>query len=1467
MTSFNQNEENNNNEDKKRIKRFNIFNREEINIIKRTLENNTHEVLEDKQLKSITSWRKSKKKFYKALIFNIITFGILHWISLHYPLLYIKLYCNPWRAKECDFFLVENIYGEYTLCEKIYKKPKFHDNYSINSDTIDDKIISPSFSNISKKSEYNFVKNLTYSFKYNSMNYEYNLESSEIIPVYMDLSKLKNKEIINFLGEGISTYSLFKKFEDRYGKNEYQINTNFTHLYFKNVELPSYIIIFIAGIVELILKDYFSFISKIFFIIFIFAHEYAFHKIIYNNIIKRDKIIPDKENRIKVKRKYLIKDKDKFYIEIKNEDLLPGDILFFKSNDIVPCDCLIIEGECIVNQDNSTDNLDIFKKTFIMGNKEQFNYQRNQINILLHGMKIIKTASKIKNGYISALCLNIGPNTYKANQFSNTLYSFERNKANQDIYKFIGDDRKDIFISIICLFFLCILLGIAYTFIMKMDIRLDILKTLIFSCFLRVLFKSIMPVYFITHCIILIKSINNLKNQKIFCNDKSRLLHSYNINTIFLSKTNILCQSSFEINSFNPVYVNEQKSNNIIINSFKEDQYKEMNDLLLKYYEEYLSANDNLKDNSKNYKSKNEKSYKPLPLFLECLLSCNNLEKINNEIFGNKIESKLFLDMNWDMKTYDYDFDYNDKNNQYNEKMTHLDNLYDNIVYHKDKIHYIIDNKKSDIFPKNYYKIIEFIKKKHKNSEKLIINNISKRRYLKKKKAKKINLIIEDVSKAHLNSYKLRIYKRFIKNGTLNSSAIIYNFISKELRFMTKGIPEDILNKCNKKSLPENIRKTIAFIRMSGYIVIICATKLLQLEEYNDSYSLDYYMNNLTFCGFITLKNKLKNEISNAINDLKQFNCNLIINSGDNIYNCISAGFNSTILDKNKNIFVFDKDDMNKILIYKILDLRNIYENNNEDDNNNENKNENEILKKFSRQISSNFHNEKFLDSNSSFKYLNDSKNYLIKNNNLNIIYKNSYKNESEKRDSKISFSKKIISFSRNEVKPNLKEIPNNSKKNIKKMKYHKISSINLSNESQNKSLSKENQLESMKLSEKSLLSEPSNIKDSKNNSNCNQKNMPTKKRKTKNDIFVNNNYYYPKIFQDNKDLSNNCIYCINGKTFRFLYKNKNRKEYKYLLSQIHKNAKIFYNMSSIDKSLSVNFFREFKNSCICFIGNSDSDYYSIMSSNVGIKLDILKNTNSASCHFYSNESILCIKNIILEGKAIQENIIFLKIASIFCTMIINSFILCCFICHIDVMIGQQNLLEFSLIMFSITAFIGKSNNIKNHYFRNNNKLFICFYVTQIIGIFLIKLVCIYLLLINHVNGPINDNVRNAQVFCTFYFLLCLESLFSSIFIFNYNSFYRKNFIENTFFIFIILIFLFYLLILLTLSSSNYNLDILNITYFEFLDELVDSYSDRNKLITFIVFVIDFLCSFIYSRIVYFIFDKKSEKSKAKTIS
>ena len=1457
MSSFEQNEEKYDLREKADLSENNQLNINDIKIIKRTLDNNTHEVLEDKRLKSVTTWRKSKSKFYKALIFNILTLGLLHWISLHYPNLYLKLYCNPWPAKECDFFLVENIYGQLTLCLKNHKKQKMSN--MINSQRSEEKIINNSL-------DYYTANNLTYSFRYKSMKYEYKLEKNEIIPVYLDLSKMTNKTVINLFSEGISSKNLAEKIEERYGKNEYYINPNLLTLYFRKVQAPTFLIILCIGIGEIFLNDYSSFIIKLTFISFIIIIEYIYSKYTAYYIYKKENTI-DGENKIKVKRKYLNNDKSDLYYEINNRDLLPGDILYLKIKDMVPCDCLLLEGECIVNQNHLNGNLGLLKKISIINNNEMFNYKLNNNNILLHGMKIIKIFSKIKEQYISALCINTGPNTYKANQYSNILYSTERKKGYKDVYQFIGDDRKVIIIAIFVLFFTSIILGIAYMFALKMPIEMSILKTLIIPCVIRSLFKSIMPGYYITHSMILLMSLFHLKRKNIFCYDKCRLLHSYNIDTIFISKTDIISESSFEVHNYNPVYISDQKTNNINYKMYNANQCKELNIELINYYKEYILGNIRknksiqkemgnsqiLRETKKNKNKSNVQTNKYIALFIECLLSCNNIEKKNNEIFGNVIEANIFYNMKWEIKTYDYNYYCYQENNNKNKindniNISNNNNLYYNCKYSYNKNNNYLYTKVSDIFPKNYYEITEDLKLESNHKNNFITKKIISSDDDSSKKYNKSNRILRDISKSNINSYKLRIYKRFIKDGSLISSAIVYNFITKELRFMTKGIPEDILDKCNKSTLPENFEKIISMIRMNGYIVIICGTKIIDIKDYNDTHTIDYYMNNLIFCGFITLKNKIKNEVNNCINELKNYDYNLILISGDNLFNCINDGYKSGIIEKNKNIFVIDKNEQNKILINKLFNIKNIDKKIKENTNINS-----ESLDKYSKTskkivFQNEYSNDEILENSKEFSKNLDEENERQISITPKILFKTTKNNK----------SKSILQNSRrSSIEENFKNgnIENNLgyNKRLYKfqryLKFKKVPSINLSNGSEVRELK---HLEQKKLSNKNLSPESKYQKGNKD-----KKNKNVIKRKTNLETYLEKHYYYPNLFEEYEDL-NDCIYCINGETFTFLYNNKNKKQYKYLLSKIHKNCKVYYDMSSIDKSLSVEFFREINNSSICYIGKSSSDCDAIITANVGIFLDKPKNQNTILCHFCADKpGIYSLKHIICEGKAIYENIIFLKIASIFSTMVINSFILCCFICHIDVTIGQLNLLEILLIIFSISAFTSKTNNkLENIPFINNSKFFICFYITQIIGLFLIKLFNIYIFCSNYHNGPMEDYRVIARVFCSFYFILCMELIFSSIVIFNYNSFFRNNFTENKLYINFIIIFFLYLSILISLNSSNYRIDIFNVTYFEYLKDMIDSYSDRNKVLTFNVFVTDFGVSFVYSRIIYYVFDK-----------
>ena len=1497
---------------KKKDENFNKINKEEqeresneITIIKRTLENNTHIVLEDIKLKRITSWRKSKAKFLNNLIYNILTFGILHLFSLHYPNLYIKLYCNPWPAKECDYFLVENIYGQLTLCLKIHKKI----NNQLNSNTdISKDNITTSLDNINLKYEYNSSKKSNYSFIYKSITYLYNEETNEICPMYMNLSKMTNKQILNKFSDGLSTENIVSSYKERYGLNEYIIDMKIPLLYLYKNEFPSFIIVFLIALTEfLVLGNYVSLFTKLFVILVIFSIQFIIIKKFILNKFRKEYTLDGEKIKPKVKRKYLLKENNKFFVEINNADLLPGDVIYLKSNDYVPCDCIIIEGECIANASNLIGSTEILKKSYLKNNNDQFNYKINNPNILYHGMKILKTFSKLKEGFISVLCINTGSNTYKANQFSNILYKLERKKQYNELYNFFGGRKKVIFIYMLLVFILSFVFGAFYLYSFNIKLNEKKAFSFLYKIIIRILCKSLMPVYFITHSIMMFFNLYRLRSEDIVCFDKSRLLISGNINTILFSKTGTLSHDSFEINSYHPITFNINKQGYISFKNYSNGNCKKMNTKLINYYRNYLdkkNENYNIHDSSANpikiqqkqlLKRLNDKSNEYISLFLECLLSCTNIEKYNMELFGNNIETSLFEDMKWDIKPY-YSHDNNKESLEINDNKF-LEFSSNN--YHYDNKFNLIKKSINDIFPKNYYKITNSSKYDIKNYQKrrISINNfILERNKIRKSNLSKsnknlkdfnfsnfnVNNIIEDISNSYIDSYKLRIYKKFIKKGTFNNSAIVYNFITKQLRFMVKGMPEDILDKCDKNLLPDNLDNIISFYRRNGFIVMVCAGKLINIDEYNDLNGIDYYMNNLNIYGFTTLKNKLKDEIKKSIKEIKQFNCNLIISSGDNEYNCLSTGFNSGIID-NKNVFVFDIDEnINRLIMTKIYNSQyNKYDR--------EETKINFSLDKNSKQI------PKMNNKNASF-IINTKENSSSKKENVLIRSSQTKKSFKKTNESIHSNKSKQLKNNKEPPTPQLKLSSENNKSNQNKLirklsisKYLKVSKSLVDNSEREKiNGSQLNQeLSVINKDEKELEIRNSDISPHQNNifsqGKKNQKKYENKEykeetsfKKSKNSNYKIRNivkykymnlekyYYYNGIFKDYNDLNDNCIYCISGKAFSFLYKNKKKKDCKFLLEKIYKNCKIFFNMTSLDKSLSVDFFREHSNTFVCNIGECQSDVDSIMTSNIGINFRKPNNRNTILCHFYTiNGDILCIKNIIKEGRVLNENTELLEMTSFLCTLAINSYVLSCLIRNSEAYLGQLNFLEIEIVILSISSFIGEpEENISSEPLVENKKLLRIYYIFNLIGILLIKLIAIYFFCSLYRSDKFLGNEERDKIFITYYFVLCIEFIICIIYSFNWISFYRKSPFTNFFLLFFSFIFISYMIILICLNSSNLQYDFLKITYFEFSGELIDSFADKNRIWLSLSCILDFIGSIIYSLIIYYIFKLIAKKKK-----
>jgi hypothetical protein len=141
-------------------------------------------------------------------------------------------------------------------------------------------------------------------------------------------------------------------------------------------------------------------------------------------------------------------------------------------------------------------------------------------------------------------------------------------------------------------------------------------------------------------------------------------------------------------------------------------------------------------------------------------------------------------------------------------------------------------------------------------------------------------------------------------------------------------------------------------------------------------------------------------------------------------------------------------------------------------------------------------------------------------------------------------------------------------------------------------------------------------------------------------EYFSNICYYSKSIL---KNIENNSILCVSGKALKFIYENKNDNQYSLLLKLLSENAKIFFSMTSEDKSFLIDYYRELPDKMTCMIGYGTSDIDSMMTAHVGVTIKKPTNINMILSHFYlPTKNLIHIKTIIMHGRVILENFMLL---------------------------------------------------------------------------------------------------------------------------------------------------------------------------------------------------------------------------------
>ena len=1456
---------------------------EKIPFHKRTSLNYTHDVNIDSQISLISTWRKSKIKFNKNLLKNILSLGILHIISLFYPKLYLKLYCKPCPPKESDYFYIEDINGNSVLSKSIYKRPKI--------------INSP------------LVNNANYSrrvcFEYKTMKYEYDEKENIILPIYFNISLITNNELVYKYSEGLCVEDEIDCLKDKYGKNETVLNKNIIYTYFIRQNLTQLITTTLSSLAfdaaNHVALGIFIFCLSLSMVLIRIIYKYKSFKQLYCDDNSLDGHKHMRKYKV-IRRNILQAQIQSKYNYIYSKDILPGDVLLLKEDDFIPCDGVILEGECILSTDFLLGNTDYILRSSLDNNNNNFNYVKNRKNIVLHGMKIIKIYTKNNSKEITVLAINTGSNSFKANLFSNLILKKSTKDFKNIIKKFINS-LNVIFSFILFITGICILLILRH---------LEKKKNSLEKYFLLILGLVFLPINFIVENLIKLISTIHLNNYKIQCTNESILTQSGKIDTVIFSKAGN--KPEYKIVAFCPLYF-EPGNKKISIREYGQSEEENINKILdshMKYYRKIAINIDNNDGNDYLKNVNNEAKNEELnALFLQCLVCCTSLEKINNEICGEILDKEILKKMDWDINSIEmrnYDESLYDNKEQAEilmniiEEIKKKGNIFINNYDHN--INYNSNNTISEIFPKDYYKVTE---EKNINYKEKISKTIFNKKISSKSLSKETKI------------FKLIIIHKFSSLSCWNKSCITYNLLDNKCYFMTKGPPDHILKHCTPKSAPD-IDKLLSRLIKEGYKIIAFATKLLQLYQIDKNKSEDFYMKDLSFAGFIVIETGFRKEITHIIERIEKMkssnSISSVISTNDNIYNAIEGCLKNGIINKN-NVYVFDigknenegriiyakyiydKDDSqkeqklkrrnaecNKALLKSLIaGNKNTFHNNNINNSiqKDKNVNSNDVMSSLRtpdssrRMINSDSNNDELLNNfNLNSNIIEEKKNNTNEDNN---IFQTNYPLRTNNNSKNLS---KFINTNKN----NTTSISNNL--NIKNDFGHTNSFYTPS-----KNLNLSNTEEFMNI--------PSFTKDSKgevvieDDSYLKYKKRRQTTKANLNFNFKNNiSYNYECLFFKKYDnqiqpFKHDCILCFSGKLVEYIFNLKekiidkekiskdkkgtgenNLEKYKLdiLMTLLKDRVKIFYSMTYEQKSILVKLYRKYLDRSVCMVGNSSSDIEAIVISNIGIMVGSPNNFNTLFCHYYlCDKSLIQIEKILKNGRSFYENISHLFSVNLVYTLLFVMLIIFTYELNTYIDSKKHIFLNCSVFLLCLSAFsIEPDYSIDINSFVMNNKLYLTFNIIKNLLTIILKIIGNVAFWIYFKNNEDNTEEMNNEILSTYYFIFTLAHITSITFSFNTQSYFRKHILNNIIFIFVSSLVFEFLIINLVLSDvaiENYSV-FLFINFKTSNTDNADAFEDNHKKIILYIFMMDLVVTYLTVKILRIMFEKYSNKINKK---
>jgi cation-transporting ATPase 13A2 len=156
----------------------------------------------------------------------------------------------------------------------------------------------------------------------------------------------------------------------------------------------------------------------------------------------------------------------------------------------------------------------------------------------------------------------------------------------------------------------------------------------------------------------------------------------------------------------------------------------------------------------------------------------------------------------------------------------------------------------------------------------------------------------------------------------LRMSVVVKHPQEKNTFIFSKGAPEVLTKICKESTIPKDFNSRLYNLTIKGLRILAIGYKEFPYDisnEYIEHFRREEAESNLNFAGFLISENKLKEDTSKCLFDLKSANLELKIISGDNPLTTIQAAREANIIEKNESVMLVSVSESDN-LVFEIIE-------------------------------------------------------------------------------------------------------------------------------------------------------------------------------------------------------------------------------------------------------------------------------------------------------------------------------------------------------------------------------------------------------------------------------------------------------------------------------------------------------------------------------------------------------------------